>query len=112
MVFPVGIHQQYLQYFLKRDVTKLYMAILIRNLALGMVSIFEAIYIYLYFEEFIPFTLLYYAAMFGLYGILAPVGGKVMAKLGVRKSILLSYPFYVSFYILLFFLDPFVNPFP
>ena len=105
MVFPVGIHQQYLQYFLKRDVTKLYIAILIRNLALGLVSIFEGIYIYLYFQESIPLTLLYFAAMFGLYGVLAPVGGKVMTKFGVKKSILFSYPFYVSFYIMLFFLN-------
>jgi len=105
MILTLGLHQQYLQYFLRRDVTKLYLAILIRNLALGMVSIFEAIYIYLYLQESIPWILLYYAALFGGYGLLAPFGGQLMAKLGVRKSILLSYIFYISFYICLFFLQ-------
>lgn len=108
MTFPVGLHHQYFQYFLQRDVTKLYLAILIRNLGLGMVSIFEAIYLYLYFQESIPSTLLYYAAMFGLYGILAPLGGSLMARFGAKKSILFSYVFYIGYYILLLFLP--VNP--
>jgi MFS family permease len=105
MTLPVGLHQQYLHYLLNRDVTKLYMAILIRNLGLGMISMFEAIYILLYFEKSIPFTLLYFAAVFGLYGIMAPLGGMFMAKFGAKKSILFSYVFYISYYVFLFFLD-------
>jgi MFS family permease len=108
MTFPIGLHQQYLQYFLKRDVTKLYMAILIRNLGLGMISMFEAIYIYVHFQESVPSTLLYFAAMFGLYGVIAPFGGVFMAKFGAKKSILFSYVFYIGYYVCLFFLD--VNP--
>jgi MFS family permease len=105
MTLPVGLHQQYLHYLLNRDVTKLYMAILIRNLALGMVSLFEAIYIFLYFQESLPGTLFYYALIFGLYGVMAPLGGAFMAKFGIKRSILFSYVFYISFYILLFFID-------
>jgi MFS family permease len=105
MVLPIGLHQQYIQYFLKRDVTKLYLAILIRNLALGMISVFEAIYIYIYLQESIPLTLLYYGVMFGLYGLLVTFGGRAMAKFGAKKSILISYIFYISYYICLFFLE-------
>lgn len=102
MVLPIdSIH--YFDYLLKRDVTKLYIAIAIRKLALGMVLLFEPIYIYLYFDKSLPLLLLFFAVMFGLYGLLAPFGGRIMAKLGTTKAILLSLLFYFGYYLSLFF---------
>ncbi|MDZ4231625.1 MAG: MFS transporter, partial [Candidatus Pacearchaeota archaeon] len=102
MVLPLETNQ-YLEYFLKRDVTKLYLSVAIRNLALGMVLLFEPIYIYLYFGESLPLARLFFAAMFGLFGFLAPFGGRLMAKIGTTKSILLSLLFYFGYYLSLFF---------
>lgn len=102
MVLP-GETSQYLEYFLKRDVTKLYLSVAIRNLALGMVLLFEPIYVYLYFQESLPATLVFFAVMFGLFGFLAPLGGRLMAKIGTTKSILLSLIFYFGYYLSLFF---------
>lgn len=102
MVLPIETNH-YLEYFLKRDVSKLYLAIAIRNLALGMVLLFEPIYIYLYFGNSLPAALLFFAVMFGASGFLAPFGGRLMAKLGTTKSILLSLIFYFGYYLSLFF---------
>lgn len=101
MVLPLETHH-YIEYLLKRDVTKLYLAIAIRNLALGMVLLFQPIYVYLYFEKSLPLTLVFFALAFGLYGFLAPFAGRIMARLGTTKSILLSLLFYFVFYLALF----------
>ncbi|MDP4007007.1 MAG: MFS transporter [bacterium] len=103
MVLPLNLHH-YFGYFLKRDVTKLYISIAIRNLALGMVLLFEPIYLYLYFEKSLPITLAFFAVMYGAYGILAPFGGKIMGAIGSTKSILLSLFLYFGYYLSLFFL--------
>jgi len=102
MIVDLNPHH-YAEYFLKRDVTKLYIAIAIRNFAFGMVLLFQPIYVYLYFGKSLPATLVFFAIMYGLYGFLAPFAGRVMAKLGTTKSILVSLLFYFGFYLSLFF---------
>ena len=102
MIFPVAFHTQYFHYFLQRDVTKLYIAVAIRNLALGLVTIFEPIYIYQHFNNSFPAVMFYYAVLFGLYGLFVVFGGRIMAKFGPAKSILLSYPFYIVYYVFLY----------
>lgn len=103
MVLPLE-PAHYLEYLLKRDVSKLYVAVAIRNLALGMVLLFEPIYIYLYFDKSLPVTLIFFALMFGFFGLLAPLAGRMMAKLGTTRAILLSLFFYFAYYLCLFFL--------
>jgi hypothetical protein len=93
----------YFNYLVKRDVTKLYLSVAIRNLALGMVLLFEPIYVYLYFDKSLPAALLFFAVMFGAYGLAAPFAGKFMAKMGTSKTILLSLFFYFGYYLALFF---------
>jgi len=102
MVLPIVFHPQYFEYLLKRDVTKLYMTVAIRNFAMGMVSIFSPIYLYLYFGKSIPLTLLFFGVMFGLYGVFAVMGGKIAAAIGSNKSMLLSAFFYIAYYLALF----------
>jgi len=104
MIFPIGIHHHYLQYLLKRDVTKLYIATAIRNLSLGMVGIFTPIYLYIYFGNSISLTFLFLGVMFGLHGMFVVMGGKIMAKIGASKSILLSSFFYIGFFLALLFI--------
>ena len=62
MVLSLHLHH-YFEYFLRGDVTKLYIAIAIRNLALAMVLLFEPVYIYLFFGEYLPLTILFFAAV-------------------------------------------------
>jgi len=102
MIFPVAFHTQYFHYFLQRDVTKLYIAVAMRNLALGLVTIFEPIYIYQHFNNSFPAVMFYYAVLFGLYGLFVVFGGRIMAKFGPAKSILFSYLFFIAYYIFLY----------
>lgn len=104
MVLPLVFHPHYFEYLLKRDVTKLYITVAIRNLAMGMVSIFSPVYLYLYFDGSIPLTLLFFGVMFGLYGVFAVIGGKMTAKIGSTKAMLISSFFYIAYYIALFFI--------
>jgi len=103
MVLPLNFHY-YFDYLLKRNITKLYIAIAIRNLALGMVLLFEPIYIYIFFGESLPLTILFFAVIYGLYGVLAPLSGAIMGKIGHTKTILISLFLYFSYYLVLFFL--------
>jgi MFS family permease len=97
MTIPVSL-DHYVEYFLKRDISKFYIAVAIRNFALGMVLLFEPIYLYLYFGS-LALTLVYFASMFGLYGLFVVWGGRFMTKVGLTRSILLSTVFYVAYYV-------------
>ncbi len=95
----------FLRYFLKKEATQFLTSVAIRNLALGMILIFEPIYLYLYFGKSLSLTVLFFAAVFGLYGLLAVFGGKIMAKIGLRRSMLISHFFFFSYYLCLFFFN-------
>ncbi|MEF8847169.1 MAG: hypothetical protein V5A57_01945, partial [Candidatus Paceibacterota bacterium] len=64
-----------------------------------MITIFEPIFFYLYFGKSLPLTFLYFAAIFGLYGLLAVYGGKIMAKIGLKHSMLSSHFFYFAYFL-------------
>jgi len=94
-----------IHYLLKRRANQFFISIAIRKLALGMVVIFEPIYLYLYFGESISLTFLYFGAIFGLYGLLAVYGGKIMARIGLKHTIFCSHFFYFAYFLCLYFLD-------
>ncbi len=94
----------FLHYFLKREATQFFTSVAIRYLALGMILVFEPIYLYLYFDKSLPFTLLFFGTIHGLYGILAVYGGKIMAKIGLKHSMLFSHFFFFGYYLSLFFI--------
>ena len=87
----------------KRDVDKLFLAVAIRNFGMGMISLFAPIYIFLHFGESLALVFLYYALMYGLYGFLVVMTGKVLDGIGITKSILISFILYFLYYLALFF---------
>ena len=86
---------------------ELYVSFAIRNFALGLVVIFEPIYVYLFFSENITLTFLYFGLLLFLTGILSPFGGKVVSRVGIKHSMLLSVPFTVAYYIGLWQIEKF-----
>jgi len=94
----------FLHYFLRREASQFFTSIAIRSLALGMILIFEPIYLYLYFGKSLSLTILFFAAIYGLYGLLAVYGGKIMAKISLRRSMLFSHFFFFGYYLCLFFI--------
>ena len=94
--------QFYLEYFLKRERTQLYTSVAIRNFAMAMILIFEPIYLFLYFNQSLTKTFLFFSAIYFFYGILSPFGAKIMAKVGLKRAIFLSIPFLFSYYLALY----------
>jgi len=91
----------FFQYLLKKEANQFFISISIRSLALGMILIFEPIYLYFYFGESLSLTLLFFGAIHGLFGILAVFGGKIMAKIGFDWAMLASHFFFFGYYLLL-----------
>ncbi|MCD6114782.1 MFS transporter [bacterium] len=98
-----------LQYFLKRESTQFFVSVAIRYLALGMVGIYEPVFIYLYFNKNLAPTLLFWAAIYGLFGLFVVFGGKIMARIGLKHTMLISQFFFFAYYLALFFI--YTNPF-
>ena len=94
-------------YFLKTESSQFFVSVAIRYLALGMVAIFEPIYLYLYFGRSISHVLLFWAAFSGIFALTVVFGGRIMAKIGLKKTMLLSNFFFFGYYICLFFIEDF-----
>ena len=90
----------YLFFFLKKESDRFFTSIAIRGFAIGMITIFVPIYIYQYCNS-LSLTLLFFAGIYGLQGIFVPFGGQIMMKIGLKKAMLLSHPFFWGFYICL-----------
>jgi len=95
----------FLQYLLKRESGQFFVSIAIRSLALGMILIFEPVYLYLYFNHSLSLTMLFFGAIHTLFGVSAVYGGKIMAKLGLKHVMLFSHFFFFGYYLSLFFLS-------
>lgn len=98
-----------LRYLLKRESDQFFLSVAIRSLALGMVVIFEPIYLYFYFDKSLSLTLLFFAAIYGLYGVLVHFGGKIMSKIGFDLAMLASHFFFFGYYLILIFIQSFAS---
>jgi len=94
----------FLHYFLKREANQFFTSVAIRSLALGMVLIFEPIFIFNYFNNSLSLTVLYFASVHGLYALLVALGAKLVSKIGLKHSILFSHFFFLGYYLILFFI--------
>ena len=72
MIFPYLDSASFLYYFLRREANQFFVSIAIRSLALGMINIFVPIYIYYFFNS-LPLTFLFFAAVYGIKGLLFPL---------------------------------------
>ena len=92
------------RFFIRED-NQFFISIFLRSFALGMILIFEPIYLYLHFQESLPSTLIFFALIHGLYGLLTVIGGKIMARLGYDWAILISHLFFLGYYIFLYLIN-------
>ncbi len=94
----------FLSYFIKKPANQFFLSVAIRGFAIGMIFIFEPIYLYNHFNS-ISLTLLFFAAAHGIYALFAYFSGKIMAKIGFDWSISTSHIFYLSYFLLLLFIE-------
>ena len=91
----------------KKELTEVYISITLRYLAFSMINIFIPIYLYSSLGYTLSQTLLFYIVYAIAFGLLTIFAGKIISKIGVKHTILLSVPFYLTFYLLLFSLESF-----
>ena len=87
-----------------RELRDLYISVGMMDFALASIIIFEPIYLYT-LGYTIQHIMLFYAAIYGLYILLIPFGGKIAARFGFDHSIFYSNFFIVGYYLCLFVLD-------
>lgn len=97
-------HNFYQKYFangLSRQVKELFWSTAILDFAVSAVGIFEPIYLYtLGFS--IQKIILFYIAIYAIYFLIVPLGGKIARTQGYEHSILYSTPFLILYYLSLF----------
>jgi len=91
--------------FLEQENSRFYFTFLLRNFATGLVAIFEPIYYFEYFHKSISSVLVLYALLFGSIGVLCYWTIKFTGRIGLKRSIILSFPASLLYYFLLFNLD-------
>jgi MFS family permease len=96
-----SFYQKYFADGLSRQVKELFWSTAILDFAAYAVGIFEPIYLYtLGFS--ISRIILFYLAIYALYFLIVPLGGKIARTQGYEHSILYSTPFLVLYYLSLF----------
>ena len=95
----------WVSYLFKKESRLFFVGVAIRHLAIGMIGIFEPIYIYLAFGKSLTYTMIFFATSYGLFGLLAVFGGRIMAKFGIKKTILVSNLIFFVYYICLLFIN-------
>jgi MFS family permease len=106
-MFPKFSFEEISNYFLKTESNQFFVSVAIRYLALGMVAIFEPVYLYLYFGRSVSYVLLFWAAFSGIVALTVVFGGRIMARIGLKRTMLLSNLFFFGYYICLFFIKDF-----
>jgi len=97
--------KHFFQYFAHRSVDEIYYSVGLRRFAIQLIGLYEPIFLYTLFNKNLSFVLFFFSAILFGHSFLAPLGGKLMAKIGIKRSMLFSIPFLMAYYLLLFFSD-------
>ncbi len=92
---------QFIHFALNKELVEMYISMGLRSLALAMVGVFIPLYLFEELNYGIETILLFYLIIYGVMALLTPVCGVISSKIGLKRSILLSIPFSVSFIYLL-----------
>ncbi len=104
MTFTEHFHlPHYFASKIRKEIEHLYGAVAIGNLAQAIITLFEPIFLYHVVGLSVPEVLLFTAAVYALYAMIIPLGGKVAAKFGYAHSIFFSIPFQIVFWFLILY---------
>lgn len=90
---------------LNKQLKEFYAFVAIRGFASGLIGIFIPIYVYLFFEQDLFPTFIFFALISASYAVFAPVGAKIISRIGLKHTILISAPFTFIYYVGLWNLD-------
>ncbi|TRZ83486.1 MFS transporter [bacterium] len=92
-------------FFIHRKVDEIYYSVGLRRFAAQLIGLYEPIFLYLFFDKDLSKTLFFFAAIMGLYILFVPLGGRMMARFGIKHNMIFSIPTLVGYYLCLFLLD-------
>lgn len=87
----------------RKEIEHLYASVAIGNLAQAIITLFEPIFLYHVVGLSVPEVLLFAAAVYAMYALIIPFGGKISARIGYAHAIFLSIPFQVIFWFLILY---------
>ncbi len=87
------------------DVLALFSNQLIWGFAAGMVGLFLPIFLFEKFNYSVQNVLIFYIVGFALFGLLVPIGAKIMSKVGLKRTLIISIPCLTGYYLGLYFFD-------
>ncbi len=87
------------------DVLALFSNQLVWGFAAGMVGLFLPIFLFEKFNHSVQNVLIFYIIGFALFGLLVPIGAKVMSKVGLKRTLIISIPCLIGYYLGLYFFN-------
>ncbi len=85
------------------NVIGLYFQRLIQSTAIGLLGVFMPIFLYEKFNFSLQSVMLFYIIGFSLYVLTVQPGARLMSRLGLKMSMILSTPFLIGYYWVLYF---------
>jgi len=92
-------HADHIHYSLKKEISEFYWSSAIKNFAVGLVGLFGPIYVFLYFNQSVIKTVLFYLLQYIAIILFIPFAAKILDKWGLKKSMAIGNPF-LSLYLL------------
>lgn len=96
--------------FPEKELGEFYVFVALRTFALGLIALFEPIYIFVQVGGSIPLTLLYFGSASIIFGLCVPLGTMICSRLGVKRTMVASIPFALLYYGGLWLLPTFNSP--
>lgn len=88
-----------IEYIFRKEVNELYASLTVKDIAFGLITIFEPIYFYLFFDKEILSVLWYFGFVYLGFGLISPLAGKILSRVGIKHSILVSVFFAILYFI-------------
>jgi len=99
----VNHHPFWWRFFPKKELNQIYFSVALRSFAISLISIFIPLYLFreknLSFEQ----TLLFFIFYSVVFAVTMPVAAKFASRFGIKHSIMVGVPLYISFVAMLHF---------
>lgn len=87
-----------------KELNEIYISILLRNFAFGLIGIFTALYLLIELQYPFVSVLLFYLIIYATLGLFSPVAAKMASKIGLKHCMFISIPLHLIFFILFYLL--------
>jgi MFS family permease len=95
----------YLKSELSSGVVSLYMNRVILQVANGMLGLFLPVFLYLSFDQNINYVIYYFMVGHIIYFFTCSIGAKIMSKINLKRTLIISIPFLALYYVCLYFFE-------